>query len=55
MFSFAIGGIGAGMMQDGMTPTQGGMAAIFASRVTPMMSLPIDDVRGYLGGTARSA
>jgi hypothetical protein len=42
------GGMGAGMMQGGMTPMQGGMGAIFGSRVTPMMSLSIDDVRGYL-------
>jgi hypothetical protein len=35
------GGIGPGMMQ-------GGMGAVFGSRVTPMMSLSAEDVRGYL-------
>jgi len=35
------GGMGSGMMQ-------GGMGAIFGSRVTPMMNLSVDDVRGYL-------
>ena len=36
------GGMGPGMMQ-------GGMGALFGSRVTPMMNLSADDVRGYLG------
>jgi hypothetical protein len=34
------GGMGPGMMQ--------GMGALFGSRVTPMMNLSADDVRGYL-------
>jgi hypothetical protein len=44
------GGMGPGMMQGGMGPgmMQGGMGAIFGSRVTPMMTLLVDDVRGYL-------
>jgi hypothetical protein len=29
---------------------QGGMGALFGSRVTPMMNLSAEDVRGYLGG-----
>jgi hypothetical protein len=36
------GGMGPGMMQ-------GGMGALFGSRVTPMMNLSAEDVRGYLG------
>jgi hypothetical protein len=46
------GGGGTGMMMDsemmgsGMTP--GGMGALFGSRVTPMMNLSVEDVRGYL-------
>jgi hypothetical protein len=41
------GGMGPGMMQGGMGPgmMQGGM---FGSRVTPMMNLSTEDVRGYL-------
>ena len=41
------GGMGPGMMQRGMGPgmMQGGM---FGSRVTPMMNLSTEDVRGYL-------
>jgi len=35
------GGMGPGMMQ-------GGMGALFGSRVTPMMNLSAEDVRGYL-------
>ena len=35
-----------GMMQGGMVP---GMAGVFGSRVTPMMNLSAEDVRGYLG------
>ena len=48
------GGMGPGMMQGGMGSgmMQGGMGsgggAIFGSRVTPMMNLSVDDVRGYL-------
>ena len=48
------GGMGSGMMQGGMGSgmMQGGMGsgggAIFGSRVTPMMNLTVDDVRGYL-------
>jgi hypothetical protein len=41
----------AGMMgQGGMGPgmMQGGMGAVFGSRVTPMMNLSVEDVRGYL-------
>jgi len=47
-------GMGSGMMQGGMCSgmMQGGMGsgggAIFGSRVTPMMNLSVDDVRGYL-------
>jgi hypothetical protein len=35
------GGMGPGMMQ-------GGMGALFGARVTPMMNLSAEDVRGYL-------
>jgi hypothetical protein len=35
------GGMGTGMMR-------GGMGALFGSRVTPMMNLSAEDVRGYL-------
>ena len=38
-------GMGSGMMQGGMGS---GGGAIFGSRVTPMMNLSVDDVRGYL-------
>ena len=38
-------GMGSGMMQGGMGS---GGSAIFGSRVTPMMNLSVDDVRGYL-------
>jgi hypothetical protein len=40
-----------GMMQGGMGPgmMQGGMGGMFGSRVTPMMNLSAEDVRGYLG------
>jgi hypothetical protein len=46
----------SGMMRGGMTGTEmtgsgmtrGGMGGLFGSRVTPMMNLSIDDVRGYL-------
>ena len=45
-----------GMMQGGMMGTgmmgsammRSGMGALFGSRVTPVMNLSIDDVRGYL-------
>jgi len=40
------GMMGSGMMGSGMM--RGGMGALFGSRVTPMMNLSIDDVRGYL-------
>jgi hypothetical protein len=36
---------GPGMMQGGMRP---GMGGLFGSRVTPMMNLSVEDVRGYL-------
>ena len=35
-----------GMMHGGMMG--GGMTTLFGSRVTPMMNLSVDDVRGYL-------
>jgi len=40
------GMMGSGMMGGGMTG--GGMGALFGSRVTPVMNLSVDDVRGYL-------
>jgi hypothetical protein len=42
--------MGPGMMPRGMGPgmTQGGKGALFGSRVTPIMNLSIEDVRGYL-------
>ena len=40
------GMMGSGMMGSGMM--RRGMGALFGSRVTPMMNLSIDDVRGYL-------
>jgi hypothetical protein len=44
------GGVGPGMMQGGKGPgmMQGGMGALFGARVTPMMNLSAEDVRGYL-------
>ena len=44
------GGMGPGMMQGGMGPgmMQDGMGALFGSRVTPIMNLSAEDVRGYL-------
>jgi hypothetical protein len=44
------GGMGPGMMQGGKGPgmMQGGMGALFGARVTPMMNLSAEDVRGYL-------
>jgi hypothetical protein len=39
------GMMGSGTTQDGATP---GMAALFGSRVTPMMNLSVDEVRTYL-------
>ena len=40
-----------GMMGSGTTQgsTPSGMTALFGSRVTPMMTLSVEDVRGYLG------
>jgi hypothetical protein len=40
------GMMGSGMMQGGM---RSGMGALLGSRVTPLMNLSVDDVRGYLG------
>lgn len=39
-------GMGSDMMQGRM---RSGMGVLFGSRVTPPMSLSVDDVRGYLG------
>ena len=39
------GMMGSGMMQGG---TRSGMGGLFGSRVTPIMNLSIEDVRGYL-------
>jgi hypothetical protein len=39
------GMMGRGMMRDGSCPDRG---RLFGSRVTPMMNLSIEDVRGYL-------
>src|SRR5512143_1248828 len=56
MMGQGMQGMGSGMMGSGMmgsgttqgsTPT--GMSALFGSRVTPMMALSVEDVRGYLG------
>jgi hypothetical protein len=44
-------GMGHSMMQGGMMQsgtTAPGMASMFGSRVTPMMNLSVEDVRGYL-------
>ncbi len=38
--------MGSGMMGSGMMG--GGMSALFGSRVTPVMNLSVDDVRGYV-------
>jgi hypothetical protein len=38
-------GMGSGTTQGGTAP---GMAALFGSRVTPMMNLSVDEVRTYL-------
>jgi hypothetical protein len=45
------GMMGSGMMGSGTTQgsTPTGMSALFGSRVTPMMALSVEDVRGYLG------
>jgi hypothetical protein len=47
------GGMGQGMMGPGMIGqgmTGSGMSSgMFGSRVTPIMNLSVDDVRGYLG------
>ena len=40
------GMMGPGMMGSGAM--QGGMGALFGSRVTPVMNLSVDDVHGYL-------
>jgi len=43
------GMMGPGMMQGGMGAGMGaGTGALFGSRVTPMMNLSVEDVRGYL-------
>ena len=44
------GMMGQGMMSSGATQTSApvGMAALFGSRVTPVMNLSVDDVRTYL-------
>lgn len=43
------GKMGKGMMQDGMGPGMGrGTGALFGTRVTPVMNLSVEDVRGYL-------
>src|SRR5262249_5937480 len=39
------GMMGSGMMQGG---TRSGMGGLFGSRVTPIMNLSVEDVRGYL-------
>jgi hypothetical protein len=41
------GMMGRGMMGSGTT--RGGAGGLFGTRVTPMMNLSVDDVRGYLG------
>jgi hypothetical protein len=41
------GMMGSDMMGSGMM--HGGMSPLFGSRVTPVMNLSVDDVRGYLG------
>jgi hypothetical protein len=43
-------GMDPGMMRGRMMPgaTPSGMASMFGSRVTPMMNLSVEDVRGYL-------
>lgn len=46
------GGMGQGTMGPGMIGQgmmRGGAGGMFGSRVTPMMNLSVDDVRGYLG------
>ena len=44
------GMMGSGMMSTGMMHggAKSGMGALFGSRVTPIMNLSVDDVRGYL-------
>lgn len=44
------GMMGSGMMQHGMMRdgSDSGQGALFGSRVTPMMNLSVEDVRGYL-------
>lgn len=46
MGSSAGGMMGSGMMGEG--GARSGMGTLFGSRVTPVMNLSIDDVRGYL-------
>jgi len=40
--------MGSGMMGMMQGSTRSGMGALFGSRVTPVMNLSIEDVRGYL-------
>ena len=40
------GMMSSGMMEDGASS---GMSSLFGSRITPVMNLSVDDVRGYLG------
>jgi hypothetical protein len=44
--SMGSGMMGSGMMQQG--GARSGMAALFGSRVRPVMNLSVEDVRGYL-------
>lgn len=46
MGSGMMGSGGSSMMQAG--GTRSGMGALFGSRVTPVMNLSVEDVRGYL-------
>ncbi len=45
MMQGGMGQMGPGMMQGGMGP---GGAGLFGARVTPVMHLSVEDVRGYL-------
>ena len=45
MHGMGSGMMGSGMMQGG---TRSGMGGLFGSRVTPIMNLSVEDVRGYL-------
>jgi hypothetical protein len=56
MMSGMMQGMGQGTMGQGMGPgmmgsgaARGGTGGMFGSRVTPIMNLSVDDVRGYLG------